>query len=143
MNETQFHKELPLSSFQGVFACDELRPPLKLPASYIVNTDPRSKPGKHWTAIYIDKNGCGEYFDSFGLKPNKHILAFLKRVCKKAIYNTKRLQHNKSISCGVYCIYFLRRRHNMASLPQIFASFSTDNKIDNEFKLINYFNKSF
>jgi len=138
MNETQFKNELASRSFQGVFACNELRPPMKLPASYIVNTDPRSKPGIHWIAIYIDQNYIGEYFDSFGNKPDGDILKFLQRVCKKIFYNNKCLQNKKSISCGVYCIYFLRQRDKLCTMSKCLQHMSFDT-LGNEMKLLRFF----
>jgi hypothetical protein len=32
----------------------------------VCNTDPSTKPGRHWIAIYVDEDGGREYFDSFG-----------------------------------------------------------------------------
>ena len=55
--------------FGGVFAKDRL--PLvveKKPTFYIVNTDPISKPGRHWIAIYVGDEV--EFFDSLGRKPD-------------------------------------------------------------------------
>ena len=52
--------------FQGVYSCDTLPPK---PELLVCNTDPHDKPGTHWIAIYVDKNGRGEYFDSFGMEP--------------------------------------------------------------------------
>src|SRR4051794_19111181 len=138
MNESQLRNELPLGSFQGVFACDELIPPRCLPASYIVNTDPRKKPGKHWIALYITKNRA-EYFDSFGRPPNGLILKFLKRVNKEIFYNAKCVQHDESISCGVYCLYFLRKRSRSVSPSKTLLKLSTIDKIKNELTLIKFF----
>ena len=138
MNENQFNSELKCKSFQGVFAANELSPPLSLLASYIVNTDPRSQPGKHWVAIYIDKNRHGEYFDSFGNKPNKMIYNFLQRVCKSISYNKRCIQNEKSISCGVFCIYFLLQRNKLCSMSTSLKSMSSDTLL-NEIKLIKFF----
>ena len=46
--------------FQGVYSVDTLPDKPKL---LVCNTDPSTKPGKHWIAIYVDKRGLGEYFD--------------------------------------------------------------------------------
>ena len=35
----------------------------------VCNTAPAWHPGEHWIAIYIDKSGVGEYFDSMGHHP--------------------------------------------------------------------------
>jgi hypothetical protein len=59
-----------IKSFAGVFAADQL--PNKLiekPVSMVVNTHKSNMPGEHWVAIYVNENGFGEYFDSFGMAP--------------------------------------------------------------------------
>lgn len=68
--------------FEGVFAADTLPRTLhKRPALIICNTDPIALPGQHWVACYVDKDGHGEYWDSYGGKPFvKQHRAFLNRV---------------------------------------------------------------
>ena len=39
------------------------------PSSFVINLDLRYKPGSHWVAVYFDRNGVGEYFDSFACYP--------------------------------------------------------------------------
>lgn len=138
IEENQFKSELKCKSFQGVFACNELKAPMSLPASYIVNTDPRSKPGKHWTAIYIDHHGNGEYFDSFGKKPTGLIYKFMQRTCKTIKFNKKCLQNNNSISCGVYCIYYLKHRNRFCTMSKSLRNMSSDTLL-NEVRLIRFF----
>ena len=55
-------------AFQGVYASDQLKQipkPSTLPATYVINEDPASKPGTHWVALYVDHYGYAEYFDSY------------------------------------------------------------------------------
>ena len=54
--------------FKKVCALDQLEKPT-FPSAYVINSDPSSKPGEHWIAVYFDKRGRGEYFDSYGLPP--------------------------------------------------------------------------
>ena len=54
--------------FKKVCALDQLEKPT-FPSAYVINSDPSSKPGEHWVAVYFDKRGRGEYFDSYGLPP--------------------------------------------------------------------------
>jgi len=42
---------------------DEL---LDEPCLLVVNTNPASRPGRHWVCICMEKDGRREYFDSFG-----------------------------------------------------------------------------
>ena len=54
--------------FKKVCAFDQLEKPV-FPSAYVINSDPSNEPGEHWIAVYFDKNGQGEYFDSYGLAP--------------------------------------------------------------------------
>ena len=96
----------------GVFARDEL-PNVKKerrPFALILNTDPRSKPGQHWLALYGPKDGPIELFDSFGLHPRSYGLAHLSLT-----FSCIQLQSSFSAVCGHYCIYFLYIRSNSVS----------------------------
>ena len=55
-----------LRDFDGVFSVDNLP---EDPHLLVCNTDPSDKPGRHMVAIYIE-NGRGDFFDSFGRRPN-------------------------------------------------------------------------
>lgn len=98
--------------FNGVFASDNLpKKNVQKPSCFVINTDPSSKPGTHWVAIYICGNGRAEYFDSFGLKPKlKSILRFLSRFSSGYTYNRKQLQNIFSTVCGNYCCEYLLHR---------------------------------
>ena len=54
--------------FKNICAFDQLEKPV-FPSAYVINSDPSSEPGEHWIAVYFDKRGRGEYFDSYGLAP--------------------------------------------------------------------------
>ena len=54
--------------FKKVCALDQLEKPT-FPSAYVINSDPSGEPGEHWVAVYFDKRGRGEYFDSYGLSP--------------------------------------------------------------------------
>ena len=58
-------------SFKGVYAIDEMKliKTVSYPSSFVINLDPSCKPGSHWVAVYFDRNGVGEYFDSFARYP--------------------------------------------------------------------------
>ena len=40
-----------------------------LPAAFVCNTDDGDEPGEHWIALYLDADGRGDYFCSYGLPP--------------------------------------------------------------------------
>ena len=56
------------SIFKNPCALDQLKKPT-FPSAYVINSESSSEPGEHWIAVYFDKHGRGEYFDSYGLSP--------------------------------------------------------------------------
>ena len=54
--------------FKKVCALDQLEKPT-FPSGYVINSDPNNEPGEHWVAVYFEKRGRGEYFDSYRLSP--------------------------------------------------------------------------
>jgi hypothetical protein len=113
-SEINYHLKL-LSQFDcfiGAFARDQLPEIHSTPCGLILNTDPINKPGEHWVAIYINKSGFGEYFDSYGFPPlHKDIIIFLNKFCPKGwCHNTFMLQSINSLTCGLYCIFYIKTR---------------------------------
>lgn len=94
--------------FYGVYAKDKLPLIDKVPAGLIMNNQSSDKEGEHWLAIYFDKRGNCEFFDSFGKSPRFYgIHKYLKSYSHKVIFNRKTIQSNFSEYCGFYCIFFL------------------------------------
>ena len=122
-----FEKLKHFENFEGVFARDELPENVNWPVGLIVNTDLRSKPGTHWVAIFIDENGKGEYFDSYGFQP-KYIQFknFLNNNCISYFYNTVSLQCHTCVTCGHYCIAFLMSRFVGMSFIDFIMLFTSD-----------------
>ena len=126
MNGTQierFVKRLCRNQFQGVFSCDTL--PAK-PELLVCNTDPQDKPGTHWIAIYVDKNGRGEYFDSFGMEPPAVFRDYMNKHCRHWTFNRKKLQSVLSRFCGNYCCFYCVYRYNGFSMNKIVSMFTND-----------------
>jgi len=93
-----------LSDFDGVFSIDTLP---DRPRLLVCNTDPSDKPGRHWVAIYVDDDcNRGEFFDSFGRRPDDVFERYLNRHCSSWIFNDRQLQSVTSKFCGHYCIYY-------------------------------------
>ena len=95
----------------GVYPIDKLPKKFKLFKSnekekyLVVNTDPSYKPGKHWFALCISKNGKkNEYFDSYGVLPNKKIQKYLNN---NFIFVNITLQSKFTTSCGQWCMYYI------------------------------------
>lgn len=89
--------------FLGVFPSDQLPKIQTRPCCFIANTDPSTKPGQHWIAMYFGR--YNEYFDSYALEPQEDF-----RVYKPEIVSNHCLQSFDSAVCGEYCIYFLYKR---------------------------------
>ena len=89
MNSRQLHwilsgDKFTKQFFRGVYAIDEIKliKTVSYPSSFVINLDPSYKPGSHWVAVYFDKNGVGEYFDSFAGYPPHEIVHFLRSMQK-------------------------------------------------------------
>jgi len=128
-----------LPGFLGVYAADRLPLNLQISSCLVANTDPHDKPGQHWIAIFIDHEGNGEYFDSYGRPPLKEIEYFLP---KSYIYNQKRLQGITTAVCGQYCIYYLTNRSKGHTLQAIVNSFSR-NCTENDALVKRFVDKNF
>jgi len=108
--------------FDGVFSIDNLPDDQRL---LVCNTDPSNKPGRHWIAIYIH-DGRGEFFDSFGRRPNIYFERYINRHCVSWNFNDRQLQCLISKFCGHYCIYFYVRRSRVIDMCKIVRSFTSD-----------------
>lgn len=114
--------------FVGVFASDTLPHTIQQkPALIIVNTDPISRPGAHWQAIYIGCFGRGEHFCSYGLGPYEaKIRQFMDRQCSLWTKNTIDLQAFDSAVCGQYCTMYLLCKAHGYSMQDFVSIFSSD-----------------
>jgi len=110
------------SSFDGVFSIDTLPTSTRL---LVCNTDPASKPGRHWVAIYV-RDGRGEFLYSFGRAPNAVFEHYMNSYCSSWIFNNKQLQSVICRFCGHYCIYYCLLRDRGVDMPKIVRSFTDD-----------------
>ena len=126
MNNQDIDRILKANSplFRGVFSCDTL-PKSNVRGLIVCNTDPESKPGEHWIAMYFDGDH-GEYFDSSGRPPAKVFKDYLNSHCKHWIFNEKQLQSAVSRFCGHYCVYYCLLRSRRVDLRRIVATFTND-----------------
>ena len=105
-----FLKRYAPRSFKGVFSCDEFRSEqfYFLPIAVVVNALPSTVEMGHWSAIYVDVNRNGTWFDSFGLRPWGKFNSFLAKNSINATFNTELLQKDE-ISCGHHAIFLYVR----------------------------------
>lgn len=127
---------------RSVYACNQLPIHVTLPCYIISNLDPNTMPGSHWIAIYINENGNGEYFDSFGRAPGKSHLNFINRNCKSIIYNTIRIQNYYTSVCGQYCLVYLFFKYMKCSMNYFLSMFEC-NTMYNDLLLTHVYNKIF
>ena len=130
--------------FRGVFASDQLpKSAVPRPSALVFNTDPASKPGRHWVAISITRREEAEYFDSYGQPPQlPRVKSFLRRNASRIHRNRRPLQGPLSAVCGQYCIFFLLQRCRGLSLNKIVSLFSS-NKMDNDLLVNDFIRRHF
>ena len=86
--------------------------------SIVFNTDPSTKGGEHWTALYVDligknkKKPCIYYFDSVGIGPSDNVLKLITKIQSqsnnKLKYEYNQTSHQKeNTECGIYVIHFI------------------------------------
>jgi hypothetical protein len=131
-----------IKHFGGVYALDQLPINVKFPIGIIINTDPQDQPGSHWVAIYIDSDGIGEYFDSYGLPPlNDEFYKFLFNNCPNGyFYNNITLQCIECVTCGKYCVAYLICRLYKNISCAYFVSLFTSNPEANDTLIKFYYN---
>ena len=121
--------------FLNVFPRDRLPPVSKrLPCCFIVNSDTANLPGTHWTAVYIDSDNCGFYFDSFGFLPPPRLQRWLNYYTRRWFYNSTCFQQPTTFVCAYYCIYFLYQMSCGVAFQTIIDRLSTSGNPDRYMK---------
>ncbi len=127
--------------FNGVFPVDRINS--RGPGLYVCNTDPSQQPGEHWVVMAISQNGRGEYFDSFGLPPQKEEFSqFLKKNTSTWTYNNQCIQHPLSTVCGHYCVLYALNYAKGRSMEYLLSKFDT-NLLENDSVVHEYVNSAF
>ena len=115
----------------------------KIQKYYIVNLDLSRGPGTHWIALGIFRETI-EFFDPLGCEvlnwPNLPVglLKFLFRASfKKTIVRIERLQSDKSVQCGLYCVFYIMHRQYFSL--QAIIDYLDQRKKDDDKILIQYF----
>lgn len=111
----------------GVLAANELSTFVgRRPKLFVVNTDVRGMPGKHWTAFYFPKVGPSEFFDPVGHRPERYRASFKTCLVKRGPnyeYNNVRVQPYGTDTCGPYCVKFAKLRCRGWSMKRITVYF--------------------
>ena len=90
--------------FKGVYARDQIKR-VSYPSAYIINSDPSTRPGRHWIAVFFDRRGNGQYFDSYGLPPK--VLGFTEFMNRKSGFGTEKLCKDSILQFVVNIVYIL------------------------------------
>ena len=99
----------------------------------VCNTAPAWHPGEHWIAIYINKSGVGEYFDSMGNHPLMYGFdRFMDTNSLKWFYNDKCIQSYDSNVCGYHVICYCLSKINHISLLDYTNAFFNNNPALND-----------
>jgi hypothetical protein len=107
----------------------------------VFNLDEHYKGGSHWVSLFSDLSDGKIYFsDSYGTKPEKRIIDFIKRIENYLVNNRKiskpdvrynRTQHQRGNSeCGVYSINFILRLLKGKTFDHITGKRITDEKVN-------------
>lgn len=139
MNTLQISKLCKAKCFLGVYPVDMMPENPPRPSCLIANTDSLGSVGEHWVALYINKEGLGDYFCSFGYKPKQEFVDYLNAYTKSWNYSTKRVQGYFSLTCGHYCVFFIFCRSRGMSMSTYLSMFGK-NTTENDFMALNFVN---
>ena len=116
------------SRFEGVFSIDNLPKYLPTNSCLLFNSDPTSKPGTHWLALFMNDNKQLEFFDSYGLNTTFYKLSkknLPKHYSLKC--NKTQLQDLYSTKCGYFCLYYIYYKVRQYKMEDIFINFFKNN----------------
>jgi hypothetical protein len=125
--------------FMGVYPSDRLPKVISVPSCLIANTKPHNHPGEHWVAIYINRNAEATYYCSYGAPPQESILKWLETNTVKWERTRRRIQSDKSTTCGQYCVFFLHFACRIVTNPEIYDLF-TNNYCENDLIVTGFIN---
>lgn len=125
--------------FYGVYPQERLPPVVRLPFSFVCNTDESSRPGEHWVAFFFDEGGYGSYYDPLGLPPlYQEWEDYLDVGSHSGIwtFTNKLIQNPIGAACGYHTIFYILCRCRGWSSQSIMNLF-TSNLNDNDAFVIN------
>lgn len=125
-----------------VCCADELPATIrKRPRTFVANTDPCDRGGRHWVVFHFPETGHEEFFDSLGETPDRYHERFRNMLIANGpryLYTPDRIQPEDSDTCGLYCIHFVRARYRGISFEDILKDFSTRKLEENDRKVIEF-----
>lgn len=112
--------------FLGTFPSDKLPSSVPYPSCLIVNTMPSWSSGEHWMGIFINKEGYGDVFCSYGSEPKPEFVRFMVLNCCSWNYNRVRVQGYFSTTCGQYAVFFIFCRTHGLAMHKFIELFSSN-----------------
>ena len=82
--------------------------------------------------FYFPKRGPFEHFDSLGHMPEDYGVGFEKILKKKYLKNVDQLQQSTSNVCGLFCAYYVMKRHQGKTMKDIVKDFNLNQKKRND-----------
>ena len=135
-----------LKNYQGTFSCNTIKSPnyISTNETYIINLSKENEKGSHLIAIQLNAQDKKiKYFDSFGIPcSNEEILTFISRINTKYEYNSKQIQHFKSIHCGMFCLAFVKYHDNNSNSTNFLKMFKTVDLFKNDNIVVNYISQN-
>jgi hypothetical protein len=107
--EIRMKRALPRrDQFLGVFPSDELPKQFPPDSGLIINYEPSSMGGSHWTCAFKNRNNEVYYVDSFGLPAPLKIESWLRQhKFSNYTWNPIQFQEITSKRCGEFSVWFL------------------------------------
>ena len=120
--------------YLGTYARDMLPSKIYRPGALIANTDPARLPGEHWVAMVFHSDGTGEYFDPYGLPPlHDEFITYMNYHCPLGwAYNPITLQCLSCVTCGHYCVLYVKFICNGKTYCDYISLFTYNNPILND-----------
>ena len=141
LNQLAFHHPTLAPHFGGTVPCDGLpKDPVRdRSVGFIVNTDPRGQPGRHWLGLWTDGNRC-ELFDSFALSLESYgttqpLQEWMKRHFKYITVNGQSVQSLHNQSCGGHALMFLVAKSQGLDMSQFIKTWSLHDYLANDHKV--------
>ena len=98
----------------------------------IFNTDTSQGPEKYSVTFYFPKCSPYEFFDSPGNRLEDYGVGFEKILNKKYLMSFGQLQQATSNVCGLYCAYYVMKRHQRKTMKDIEKDFNPRQKKRND-----------
>jgi len=135
-------------NFKGAFPSDVVLDQFETPFCIVINTDPSTEDGQHWTGLVVGPvsiyflDSYGRRFDDSSFPPI--FRSTLQKIAKDktVAFNGEVIQDIGSQACGYICLYVLHKLTLEHSIKKTFGIFSSDLKKNDRY-VVQYFKDNF